>query len=81
MAETTGKKKGFFAKIKGFFLGIAKYFRDTVSEMKKVTWPTRKQIINNAIIVLIVVVVAAVVIFGLDTIFGFILGLLLKTAG
>ena len=46
MAEKTGKKPG---KIKAFFSGIAKYFRDTRSEMKKVVWPSRKQVINNTI--------------------------------
>lgn len=70
MAEKTEKKKGFFAKIKGFFLGIVKYFRDTISEMKKVAWPTKKQIINNTIVVLIVVIAAAILIFALDTAFG-----------
>ena len=31
------KKKPFFAR-------MAKYFRDTKSELKKVTWPTAKQL-------------------------------------
>lgn len=78
MADKTQKKPGFFSKIVGFFKGIGKFFRDTFSEMKKVVWPSKKQIINNSLIVLVVVVIAALVIFGLDAIFGFVLQLLLK---
>ena len=51
MAEKTEKKKGFFAGIKRFFKNIAKFFRDTRSEMKKVVWPNKKQVINNTVVV------------------------------
>ena len=71
MADKSVKKKGFFAKVKGFFVGIGKFFRDTVSEMKKVVWPNKKQIINNTLVVLVVVLLSAVVIFILDAVFGF----------
>ena len=49
-----------------------------VSEMKKVVWPSKKQIINNTVVVAVVVVVAAVLIMVLDAVFGFGLNLLLK---
>ena len=63
MADKTEKKsKGFFAGVKRFFGRIGKFFRDTVSEMKKVVWPSKKQIINNTVVVAVVVVVAAVLI-------------------
>lgn len=78
MSDKTAKKAGFMEKVRAFFGRIAKFFRDTVSEMKKVVWPSKKQIINNTIVVLVVVAVAAVVLFGLDTIFGLLLKLLLK---
>ncbi len=42
MADKTEKKKGFFAGVKRFFGRIGKFFRDTVSEMKKVVWPLEK---------------------------------------
>lgn len=81
MADKTEKKqKGFLAGVKRVFGNIAKYFRDTKSEMKKVVWPTKKQIINNTVVVLVVVVIAAIVIFLLDSLFGFGLNLLLKNA-
>ena len=47
-------------------------------EMKKVVWPSKKQIINNTVVVAVVVVVAAVLIMVLDAVFGFGLNLLLK---
>ena len=81
MAEKTEKKKGFFAGIKRFFKNIAKFFRDTRSEMKKVVWPNKKQVINNTLVVAVVVVVAALFIFVLDTVFGLGLDLLFKIAG
>lgn len=74
MAETTGKKPG---KIKSFFKGAAKYFRDTKSEMKKVVWPSKKQTINNTIVVLVVVAVSAAAILLLDLGFGGIFRLLI----
>ena len=71
MADKSVKKKGFFAKVKGFFVGIGKFFRDTASEMKKVVWPSKKQIINNTIVVIVVVIIAAIVVLALDLLFGF----------
>ena len=44
-AQSDKKKTSFFGKVKNFFKGIAKFFRDTASEMKKVVWPSRKQVI------------------------------------
>lgn len=80
MAEKSSKKPGFFAKVKNWFKGIAKFFRDTVSEMKKVVWPSKKQIINNTIVVLVVVALASVFILLLDLAFGGGMRLLLDLA-
>ena len=81
MADKTEKKqKGFLAGVKRFFGNIAKFFRDTRSEMKKVVWPSKKQIINNTLVVLVVVAIAAVAIFALDSVFGFVLNKLLELA-
>ncbi|MBQ8975682.1 MAG: preprotein translocase subunit SecE [Oscillospiraceae bacterium] len=45
---------------------IAKWLRELKSELKKVVWPTRKQIINNTIVVLVLVVVSAIVVWAFD---------------
>ena len=44
-------------------MGILK---DTKSELKKVVWPTGKQIVNNTLWVLILVIVVAAVVLGID---------------
>lgn len=84
MADKTEKKekgfKGFIANVKNLFGRIAKFFRDTASEMKKVVWPSKKQVLNNTGIVAVVVVAAAVVIMVLDALFGLGLNLLLRIA-
>lgn len=72
------EKVGFFGSIKNFFGRIGKQFRDIKSEMKKIVWPTRSQIINNTIVVIVVSLIAAVFIFGVDTVFGLVLQLIYK---
>lgn len=81
MAETSSKKPGFFSKVKNWFKGIGKFFRDTVSEMKKVVWPGKKQVINNTLVVLVVVLIAAIVLVALDALFGFAISGLFQLLG
>ena len=45
---------------------IAKWFREMRSELKKVVWPTPKQIVNNTFVALTVMVAAAIVIWAVD---------------
>ena len=45
---------------------IAKWFREMRSELKKVVWPTPKQIMNNTLISLSVMVAAAITIWAID---------------
>ena len=54
------------------------YFKGVKLEMKKVVWPTKKQVINNTLIVLAVVLVSAIVICGLDALFSLVIRLLIK---
>ena len=55
MAEV--KKENWFKRAWG---SVAKYFRELKSELKKVVWPTPKQVAKNTLIV-----VASVVILGI----------------
>ena len=66
------------AKKPNIFQRWARSFKDMRGEMKKVVWPTKKQVVNNTLIVLAVVLVAAVVICGLDVLFSFVIKLLIK---
>lgn len=55
-------------KKKGFFKKVADWFRGMKSELKKVVWPTPKQILNNTVVALVVMLVSSVVIWGFDSI-------------
>lgn len=58
------KKKKFSPK--RIAKNIARFFRDLRGEMKKVVWPTKKQVLNNTIVVIVVMLVVGVIIWGLD---------------
>jgi len=47
-----------------------RWFREMRSELKKVVWPTPKQIVNNTFVALTVMACAAVLIWVLDLIAG-----------
>ena len=75
--KNDAKKVSFFDKVKNFFKGIGKYFKDTKSELKKVVWPSKSDVKNNTITVIVVVLIAAVVLIALDLIFGGVIHLLI----
>lgn len=62
MAEKTGKDK----KRKN---GIARWWRETVGELRKVTWPTRQEAWHLTKIVIVVMIAMGVFLFGLDFVF------------
>ena len=45
------------------------FFKSFKGELKKVSWPTPKQLVNNTIAVIMIVVVIAVIVFVLDLAF------------
>jgi len=49
---------------------IKKFFKDYRSEMKKIVWPTRPQVIQNTGIVLVAIIFVAAIVGVLDLIFG-----------
>ncbi len=49
-----------------FLKRVAKWWREMRSELKKVVWPTPKQILNNTGVALFMMGVAAIVIWGFD---------------
>jgi preprotein translocase subunit SecE len=67
MAET--KKKG----------RVKRYFRELVSEFKKLEWPTKSKVLNNPIVVLVMMLFVTAFVWVLDLGFSkfleFILGL------
>lgn len=69
MAEA--EKKGKFARLK-------KWFREMKSELKKVVWPSGKQVLNNSLIVVACVVIVGLIVGLLDFGAGELLSLFLK---
>lgn len=61
MAETTVKKQN----------RVIRFFKEVKSELKKVVWPTRKQVVNNTLIVIASVLIIGAVIWIFDGIFQF----------
>ena len=49
---------------------IARWFREMKSELKKVVWPSKSQMINNVLVVIACVVVVGVFIWLFDAIAG-----------
>jgi len=45
------------------------FFKDFKAELKKVIWPTTRQVANNTIAVITIVLITAVIVFALDLIF------------
>ena len=61
MAEV--KKENWFART---WAGSRRYFRELRSELKKVVWPTPKQVLKNTLIVAACVVAVGVFIWVFD---------------
>ena len=66
----TAEKKNIFKRIGGFFVrlvkGIGRKFREMFYELKKVTWPTKKDMINYSVGVLVFIVIMGVIIGVID---------------
>ena len=63
--EQAGSKTPVKKKVKGRNRFI-RWFREMRSELKKVVWPTPKQIVNNTFVALTVMTIAAIAIWGID---------------
>lgn len=55
------KKTGFFSKVK-------KYCREMKSELKKVVWPTKKQLLNNTAVVVVCSIIVGAFIWIFDAV-------------
>lgn len=44
-------------------------FKDFKAELKKVVWPTPKELVNSTTAVIVIVLITAVIVFGLDVLF------------
>ncbi len=80
LTEANGGKKNFFQKVANFAIkvskGLARSFRDMIAELKKVTWPSKQDLINYTIVVLAFMFVLIVIIGIEDWISAAIVGLI-----
>lgn len=66
MAEANianGRKLTFGERVK-------KFFKDTKAELKKVTWPTKEQLIHNTGVIIVFIIIVTVILSVLDVAFG-----------
>ena len=81
LTTTTNAVKKEDVKKLSFGKRVAKWWREMKSELKKVVWPTSKQVVNNTIVAIVVIIVSAIVIWGFDEIAQLIVQAVLKLAG
>ncbi len=67
--KPAAKKPGVFKRIWAFIKGMR-------SELKKVTWPSFRHVVNNTLVVLVVVIGSGVFIGLVDALFKFLMNLL-----
>jgi len=57
---------------------IIDYIKKVYTEMRKVTWPTRRELINSTIVVIVISAIVAVIIYLFDLFFSKGLALIVK---
>ena len=62
-AKKDVRRTGFVGRIGGFF-------REVVAELRKVIWPTRKELLTYTAVVIAFVVIMTTIVVGLDYLFG-----------
>lgn len=66
MAEAKKQEKeNFFRRTAN---RLSKWFREMKAELKKVVWPTKKQVLQNTLVVLVSVVIVGVFIWIFDAV-------------
>lgn len=56
--------------------GFVKKSKETISELKKVTWPTFGEVVKKTGVVIVFVLIAGLFLFGVNTLLGYLVGLL-----
>lgn len=64
MADTNTTKKASFPE------RVKRFFKDTKAELKKVTWPTKEQLIHNTGVIIVFILLITVILSVLDLGFG-----------
>jgi len=56
----------------------SRYLREVVGELKKVQWPTKKELVSYSLVVTVFIVAASLLLFGMDFVFSNLLELILS---
>jgi preprotein translocase subunit SecE len=67
MAED--KENAIVSRPKQWWLSTREFFRDVSAEMKKVTWPTRNEVVGTTVVVIVSTIVFALFLWGCDVVF------------
>lgn len=62
----------------GSKFNLGKMVRDSQGEFKKITWPTRQELVAYTVVVLITVLVMAVIIWGIDAVINILIRMVLR---
>jgi preprotein translocase subunit SecE len=57
------------SKPKEWVTTLREGYKDVLAEMKKVTWPSRSEVVSTTVVVLVATVVFAVYLWGCDVVF------------
>ena len=81
MAKAEDKKvtkPGIGTRFVNFFKGIGKFFKNMAHEMKNVTWPTKKDVLNYSVVVFVFMIVMGIIIGLIDLGAGALVDLIVK---
>ena len=67
--EATSMTNAIVSKPKQWWLSTKEFFRDTNAEMKKVSWPTKNEIMGTTVVVIIATIIFALYLWGADLVF------------
>lgn len=77
MADTSLSK----AKKPGFGTRVKRFFRDIKAEMKKVTWPTKEQLLHNTGVIVVFIIIVTIILSVLDIAFAKLFELITSVLG
>ena len=76
--QQPGRMKRFGRAIGNFFKGIGRFFLNMKHELKKVTWPSRKDLIRQSTVVIVFVLILTVVVGLMDYVLSNLLRLIIS---
>ena len=71
-------RKGVHMKVAKLFRSLINFIKEARAELKKVTWPNKKQLISSTVVVIITVALVAIFLGIVDLIFSRIVTIILQ---